>query len=326
MAIVLRRVLPAKVLARLDLRSLRAVRTVHTNARLRNREPDLCFRVNALHAGQRIAIYLVVEHRSTCEPRMPWRALLYAGEEWDRYVREHPRRRRKLPFILPILLAQHPARNTPTQLSAILDVPPGLRRVLGAPFEVVMYVDDFSGSVLGDRKASPAVRALVELARALLHAYGNPRSLTKERMATLAPLVDVLLRHKRPDDVEALWVYVISVFETGSPLRRTIMKALSAPAREMYMTIEEDLLARGQKLGQKIGRKIGEAKGKAKALLQVLEQRRVPISASARRRVLATRDERQLQRWLDCALSIASAEELFEPAPRRRGARARAAA
>lgn len=322
MAIVLRRVLPARLLARLDLRSLRAVRTVHTNARLRNREPDLCFRVNAMHAGQRIAIYLVVEHRSTCEPRMPWRALLYAGEEWDRFLRESSGRRRRLPFILPLLLTQHPARNTPTQLSAILDVPPGLRRVLGAPFEVVLYVDDFSGSVLGDRKAPAAVRALVELARALLHAYGNPRSLTKARMARLAPLVDVLLRHKRPDDVEALWVYVISVFDIGSPLRRTFIKALSTPAREMYMTIEEELLARGQK----IGKKIGEARGKAQALLQVLERRGVPISASIRRRVLATRDERQLQRWLDHALSITSAEALFEPAPPRRAARARAAA
>jgi hypothetical protein len=322
MAIVLRRVLPARLLARLDLRSLRAVRTVHTNARLRNREPDLCFRVNAMHAGQRIAIYLVVEHRSTCEPRMPWRALLYAGEEWDRYVREHPRRRRRLPFILPLVLTQHPARNTPTQLSAILDVPPGLRQVLGAPFEVVLHVDDFSGSVLGDRKAPPAVRALVELARALLHAYGNPRSLTRDRLARLAPLVDVLLRHERPDDVEALWVYVISVFDIGSPLRRAFIEALSTPAREMYMTIEEHLLARGQKIGQKIG----EAKGQAKALLQVLEQRGVPVSASVRRRVLATRDERRLRRWLDEALSIASAEELFAAAPRRRGARAGVAA
>lgn len=166
----------------------------------------------------------------------------------------------------------------------------------------------------------------MELARALLHAYRNPRSLTKERMAELAPLVDVLLRHKRPDDVEALWVYVISVFGIGSPLRRTFIKALSTPAREMYMTIEEELLARGQKIGQKIGQQIGEAKGQAKALLQVLEQRQVPVSASIRRRVLATRDERQLQRWLDCALSVPSAEELFEPAPRRRGTRARAAA
>jgi hypothetical protein len=50
------------------------------------------------------------------------------------------------------------------------------------------------------------------------------------------------------------------------------------------------------------------------------------VSASIRRRVLATRDERQLQRWLDEALSITSAEALFEPAPRRRGGRARAAA
>jgi hypothetical protein len=209
----------------------------------------------------------------------------------------------------PILLAQHPARNTPVQLSKILDVPPGLRSVLGAPIGVSLHVDDFSGSILGDRKGPRATRALVELARALLHAYRNPSSLTKQRMAMLAPQFDILLECKRPDDVVALWVYVISVFEADSPLRDLIVKSVSKPVREMYMTIKDQLLAEGQKIGEARGR----ALGKAQALLGVLEHRGLSISGAVRKRVLGSRDEIQLQRWIERAFTVASAEELFEP-------------
>lgn len=328
MAIILRRALPKEMLACLDLRSLRCVSTVLVGPRLRTRVPDLCFRVHAVDGGRRVVVYLVIEHQSTPDSRMPWRALVYSGELWDQYIRAHPRRR-GLPLILLLLLTQRPARNTPVQLSKILDVSPRLRRLLGTPIEVKLHVDDFSGSVLEDRKAPRATRALVELARALLHAYENPRSITKRRMAELAREVDVLLRHKRPDDVDALLVYVISVFETGSSLRDMLVKSISQPAKERYMTIEEDLLARGQKIGKKIGRKLGEAKGralgkaegKAEAVLGVLAHREVSVSAAVRKRLLASRDEVELQRWLERALTVTTAEGLFvtrEPARRKR--------
>ena len=175
-------------------------------------------------------------------------------------------------------------------------------------------MEDFSGSVLGDEEAPPATRALVELARALLHAYKNPSSVTKQRLAELAQQVDVLLNHKRPDDVAALWVYVTSVFEAGSSLRDMLVKSISQPALEVYMTIEEELLARGQKIGRKQGEAKGKAKGKAEAVLGVLEHRGVTVSAGVHRKVLAGRDELLLQRWFDLAFSVASAGELFEAA------------
>jgi len=334
MAMVLRRVLPKAMLAVLDLRSLRYVPSVHVDPRLRRRESDLCFTVDALDRGRRVTVYLLVEHQSTRDARMPWRALVYAGETWGRYIRNHPRRRRSIPFIVSLLLRQHPARNTPTRLSSILDVSPRLRRVLGTPFEVDLLVDDFSGSVLGDRKAPVATRALVELSRAFLHTHGNPGSLTPERLATLAPLVDVLLEHNRPDDVEALWVYAISVFEPDSPLHAMIMRSLGAPAKEMYMTLKEELLARGeargQKLGEARGQKLGEARGraigKAEAVLGVLEQRKLPVSAALRKRILATRDELALQRWFERAFTVDAAAELLEPPPRQSTARSRSTA
>jgi len=335
---VLRRSLPKALLRVLDLRSLRHIPSVHINPRLRRREPDLCFTVEARDGDRRITIYLLIEHQSHRDARMPWRSLVYMGETWHRYIQDHPHRRSRIPFMLGVLLTQHPARTTPSRLTSILDVSPRLRQVLGTPIELVLHAADFSGSLLHDRKAPAAIRALVELARAFLHAYQNPGSLTPARLAELAPLVDVLLKHKRPDDVQALWVYAISVFGPESPLQDMITEAISKPAKEMYMTLKDELLARGEargrKLGEARGRELGEARGrklgqaqgraigKAEALLEVLEQRRIPLSAAVRKRILATRDELELQRWLQRALTVATATELFEPTrPARDAAR-----
>lgn len=130
--------------------------------------------------------------------------MTYAGEYWGRDIRARPGPM-LLPFIVPVLLVQCPARNTPTRLSQILDVPPNLRSRVGAPFAVDLYVDDFSGSVLDDPVAPLGFRALVELARAFLHAYKNPGSLTDERIEELAPLFDIVLDYFGPDDIQALW-------------------------------------------------------------------------------------------------------------------------
>jgi len=135
-------------------------------------------------------------------------------------------------------------------------------------------------------------------------------------MAELAQQVEILVRHRRPDDLTALWVYVISVFERGSPLRRMLMNAVNQPTKEEYMTIEEDLIARGQRIGKKLGkaegRKLGKAEGKAEAVLGVLAHREVPVSATVRGRILASRDELELKRWFECAFAVTSARELFE--------------
>ena len=265
--------------------------------------------------------------------------------------------------MVAILLTQHPARTTPTRLSSILDLSPRLRQVLGTPVELVLCSGDFSGSLLDDRRAPAAIRALVELARAFLHAHENPGSLTRARLRELAPLVDVLLRHNRPDDVEALWVYALSVFDSRSPLHGMITTAVGRPAREMYMTLRDELIARGQKLGEARGKKLGEARGKklgeargkklgeargkklgeargkklgeaigeargraigkAQALLEVLDRREIPVPAVARKRILATRDELALQRWLERAITVSTVAELFEPSSRgRSGSRA----
>jgi hypothetical protein len=59
------------------------------------------------------------------------------------------------------------------------------------------------------------------------------------------------------------------------------------------------------------GKAEGEAKGKAEALLLVLRRRGLAITNDQQHHVIACTDLATLDRWLDRAFSVASADELL---------------
>ena len=309
-AVELRLVLPPPLLARLDWASLERRSTERTDERLRGRISDLHFSIDYVEDGERWPLHFPLEHHSTFAGWFPLRVIVCAGEIWLEHLRDHPKAT-TFPVILPIFIAQHPARSTPTRLSSILGYPPGMREVLPSPIEATAYVDDLSGSVLDDPYASPAILALVELARAFLRAYKNPESLTAARLTELAPLFDVLLSQDEPlasGDVNALWTYVLHTFEAGSPVREMIEEVIRGRPREMYTTIADSLIAKGRADGLAEGC----ATGLAKAVLRALELRWASVPETIRERVSSSRDEHQLQRWFDRVFTAASAKEALE--------------
>ena len=311
MAVLLRRMLPEALLDHLDSGSLRSAPTERTSFRLSSHSGDLCFTVGYVEDGLRSELHLAVEHRSTPDASVPLRFIVRAADLWHDHLKAEPDAcaTARLPVILPLLFTQQPARTTPTRLSMILDVPPSLREILRVTIEVVVHADDFSGSVLDDPIAEPVVLARVELARAFLHAYKNPASLTEARMATLAPLFDVLLDQDEPlatNDIDALLTYVVRVFDERSPVRVALEAAIrnKRKVKEMYRTIAEAWFDDGEKKGRAVGQ--------ARAVLGVLEHRSLVVPEAVRERVLATLDEPQLEHWLARALTVTSAEEIFE--------------
>ncbi|MEM9460612.1 MAG: Rpn family recombination-promoting nuclease/putative transposase [Myxococcota bacterium] len=297
-AIALRRVIDPALWPCIDFDSLEALPTVDADCWLRNRRADLRFKVDLVDRGVRVSILVAIEHQSTLDTLLACRMHVYVGDMWIRFAHDCSTST-TVPAVLPILLAQRPAGKTPRRLSSLFGLTPKLRRLLGPTVDLELRVDDLSGSVLDDPMARPGPLALVELTRALLHAHGNPSALTPERMATLAPQFDILLNQSPPlgtHDVRALWQYVVKVFKPDSALRTLIVESVSKEAKQMYITIADAL----------------RAEGRAEALLDVLEHRALPVSPSMRDRLLATHDEAQLQRWLRRALTIDSADELFE--------------
>jgi hypothetical protein len=307
--IEMRHALPSTVLDELDLDTLARVSSSYARPRRGPLDSDLLFtvRLRGFMGSSRIerpSIYFSLDHQSNPDRLFPWRSHVYTGELWGRHIEAHsPPRLTSLPFVLPLVLVQHPARNLPTRLSDILDVPDHVREAFGAPFEAVVHIDDLSGSVLDDPVADPGHLALVEITRALLFAYRNPRALEDPRLARLGPLFDTVLRCFGRDEVEELLAYVLHVFGERSPIVAIIIRTLGRAVKEMYVTLADKLRAEG--------RKEGRASATAEAVLAVLRHRYGSVPAGVRRRVLATVDERRLQRWLGRALSAGSLEEVL---------------
>jgi hypothetical protein len=63
------------------------------------------------------------------------------------------------------------------------------------------------------------------------------------------------------------------------------------------------------------GREEGRHEGEQAALFEVLDARGLKVDAGTRQRILACKDLSQLKLWLRKAVSVESAQELFEPGP-----------
>jgi hypothetical protein len=88
----------------------------------------------------------------------------------------------------------------------------------------------------------------------------------------------------------------------------------TAQAREIWRNLVDTYIPPVGSLVEERFKEIaaeGEAKGEAKALLRVLERRGVTVPAAVRERVTNCTDLDTLNRWLDRALEVAEAEDLF---------------
>lgn len=114
-------------------------------------------------------------------------------------------------------------------------------RIVVTPHELV-------DAALDSKEAQPADRALMVVAFTLMHLYGNPDDRTEERIATIAPLFDVLLDQepsRAAEDVRTLWAYVVEAFEPDSAVRERLVDAVSPRAREVYLAVVEELGTEG---------------------------------------------------------------------------------
>jgi len=107
---------------------------------------------------------------------------------------------------------------------------------------VIVRPVDLIEPALESDLGEPAGRALIAVGCTLMHLYGNPDDRTKERIAAIAPLFDVLLDQDEPrasEDVRTLLGYVIDVFEPGSAVRELLVAAVSPRVREVYSAVLE---------------------------------------------------------------------------------------
>ena len=102
----LRCVLPAVLLAALDLSRLEHIPGSFVGADMAHRHTDLLFRVPL--GGRLVYLYLLMEHQSRPDALMPLRVLEYLQRIWSKLLRDEPGRK-TLPPVLTLVVHHGPA-------------------------------------------------------------------------------------------------------------------------------------------------------------------------------------------------------------------------
>src|SRR4051812_1328517 len=98
----LRSILPPELVEMLDLSSLKTLPGSFVDAKLRERESDLLYSVR-LHERDAL-VYVLFEHQSTADARMPLRLLGYMVRIWEQHAARNPSVQSRLPPIIPVVL------------------------------------------------------------------------------------------------------------------------------------------------------------------------------------------------------------------------------
>ncbi|MFI9443326.1 MULTISPECIES: hypothetical protein [Streptomyces] len=95
----------------------------------------------------------------------------------------------------------------------------------------------------------------------------------------------------------------------------------NAPARKKWrelMAVITNFPGRGTSIEETYlgGKADGKAEGKAEGVLRVLKRRGIPVPDEVRQRVSDCADPDTLDRWLDQAVTVSDAEDLFAEDPK----------
>ncbi|MFZ5439680.1 MAG: hypothetical protein ACOZQL_06710 [Myxococcota bacterium] len=104
-------------------------------------------------------------------------------------------------------------------------------------------------------------------------------------------------------------VYVDLVFAALSEAARRAMEELMSLDKYEY---QSELARKYYGQGLMAGRAEGRAEGKAGAIVAVLRSRGLAVSAEVEERVLACQDVDVLAPWLERAVSVSSADAIFD--------------
>ncbi|MBL8842727.1 MAG: Rpn family recombination-promoting nuclease/putative transposase [Planctomycetes bacterium] len=309
-------VLPPALADALDLTGLTRVEGSFVDEALRASCSDLLFRApwrrsSAAAPGAEPLLYLLLEHQSTFDPRMPLRLLGYLTRIWERHARDHPGERR-LPPIVPIVI-HHGTRpwGGPTRFAPQYSLPPPLastREPELLDFEFLL--DDLARCSDADLLAR-GNDAIARLALLALRTGRDREGFFPRLVAAIRALAANLRGPEAPSALAALASYVCHVGDAPLALvRDTIAAALPPEVRSPFMTIAEQLKAEGRVEGRAEGRTEGALAAQRESLSVVLESRFGPLDAAVRARIAAA-DGEQLLRWIRrCAVAPSVADAL----------------
>jgi predicted transposase/invertase (TIGR01784 family) len=301
----LRAVLPAELSALLSWDTMRPEHGEYVDEELRGRHADLLFSVQV--QGRTALLYLLFEHQSTPDPRMPVRLLIYLARIWSDWLRDHPSTTR-VPPILPVVLHHGVGGWTaPRELGDMYDADPELLAAAAPYLPTLRLLIDDVASFPDETLRARAASALVKLVLLALK-HGRDAADLAERLARWADLVAEVAAASH--GLDALVAVVRYLFEVNEHISReaaaTVLRsALGARADEVVMTVGQQLIEQGRREGTERGIQQGLQQGIEQGIEQGLVVGRRELLLRLLRRRFGDLPEELVTR-----LSCASAEQL----------------
>ncbi|MFV8751831.1 Rpn family recombination-promoting nuclease/putative transposase [Nannocystaceae bacterium ST9] len=272
-----------------------------------DRHSDLLFMVET-EVGATY-LYLLFEHQSTDDPRMPLRMLTYMVRIWQRHAKLHEG---PLPAIIPLLICHAPGgwsspRHFHELFTATLEGLPGLARFVPA---FALLVDDLAHVSNEELKA----RALAGFAKLALWMLRDAR-MTERLMASLPAWAEAFAEAAQtPRGLEALrgLFYYLTLVNEGLPWDEfhAKLQELAPAAGKVSMTIAEQLINKGRAEGLAEGRVEGLVEGRASLLAKLLALKFGELPEPLRIR-LASANVDELDTWAERVLRASSLDQVF---------------
>jgi predicted transposase/invertase (TIGR01784 family) len=294
--------LPSSVRNCFDWSTMRLVSGSFVDEKLRQYHTDLLFEVASAFGP--VLVYLLIEHQSHNDPRMPLRIYRYMDQIWLRFESEHPGG--PLPPILPVVVCHAKEGWTaPRSFHELFPAPlferaPELARHLPS-FDLV--IDDLRRTSDDDL----ASRALAAFAKVVLWLLRDGRR-GRRLMESMPAWVGLLEGMRRS------WLDPIVEYVTGITDDPVIWETFCANVHELAPGVEEDIMTLAEQWfeeGKAEGKVEGEAKGEAKVLTKQLTLKFGELPEPYRTR-LASASVPELDVWAERVLFATSLAQVFD--------------
>jgi predicted transposase/invertase (TIGR01784 family) len=270
--------------------------TSFIDSNLAESRADLLVRTS--FAGTPALIYILVEHKSYPDRWAVFQLLKYMVRIWER-ERRASRGANTLPVIIPVLFYHGRLRWRP---------PPDFSSYFISEIELDQYIPAFRPVMVDlqqreDSSLQGSIMVQVAL-KVLKHALGNLHPYLGEILQNVAKLpVDKKYRVF----IERLLEYIIKGCRdiAEQDVEQAILSLDSPQAREAYMTVADQLIARGKAEG--------ELHGKQESLLKLLVQKFGTVSKADEKKVVDAKDPNRLDQALGLILTADSIEEVLRP-------------
>ena len=250
-------------------------------------------------SGRPALLYMLMDHKSSPDPKVGWQLLRYVVEALKQWEREHPGWK-KLPAIVPFLF-YHGATEwrIPDDFLALVDVEEGWQ-----PYLLNLRFPIFDLGKIPDRHLSrhPNLRAWLLAAK-----YATRKEQQREVKGFL---IEVL--SDSGEDFPVIVRYMMETYHSfGEDIFREIIRRVR-PEEEATMMSQfaQEIIAKGKPEWFRQGEQQGEQKGEANMLSRLL-QRRFGDTPTWARDKIAQADLPTLEAWSLRILDAQSLEDVF---------------